>query len=210
MFPGRSNHLPAEAGQSKFAVRRRSHQEICCKYPILKDFLALHLRPRRFLIDIRQPKTPMEVEIAEALQTSKNVMTQKRELTVAEEEALKAMSLEEVGLIQRFPTFVVVFINIIILEHFQAVRRRNELRRMRSLQSYQEAKARRQNKIKSKKYHRILKKDRLKKNMKEFEELQKTDPESALKKLEVMDKSRIGVGFLFFSIFIVVMINVCF
>lgn len=68
--------------------------------------------------------------------------------------------------------------------------RRKEAAKLRAHQSYKEAKARRQNKIKSKKYHRILRKERIKQKLKEFEELQKTDPEAALKKLDEIDKSR--------------------
>ncbi|KAG1714294.1 U3 small nucleolar RNA-associated protein 14 A [Nymphon striatum] len=112
-------------------------------------------------------KTPMEQQISELLKDNKNVTAPDKELTPAEEEALKAMSLEE------------------------ALERRNELRKMRALQTYQEAKARRQNKIKSKKYHRFLKRDRLKKQMKEFDELKKLNPELALEKLEELDKNRI-------------------
>lgn len=37
---------------------------------------------------------------------------------------------------------------------------------------------------------RILKKEKLKAQLKEFEELQKKDPEEALKKLEALDKAR--------------------
>lgn len=45
-------------------------------------------------------------------------------------------------------------------------------------------------KIKSKKFHRIQKKDRVKQQLKEFEELQRINPEKALTKLEQLDKSR--------------------
>lgn len=38
--------------------------------------------------------------------------------------------------------------------------------------------------------YRILKKEKLKAQLKEFEELQKKDPEEALKKLEALDKVR--------------------
>ncbi|XP_073966514.1 U3 small nucleolar RNA-associated protein 14 homolog A [Choristoneura fumiferana] len=62
--------------------------------------------------------------------------------------------------------------------------------KLRAQQSYKAAKAKRQSKIKSKKYHRILKKEKLKQQLKEFEELQKTDPEEALKKLEALEKAR--------------------
>ncbi|RZC42217.1 U3 small nucleolar RNA-associated protein 14 A, partial [Asbolus verrucosus] len=68
--------------------------------------------------------------------------------------------------------------------------RRREAAKLRAFQGYKEAKARRQNKIKSKKYHRIQKREKIKQKLKEFEQLQKTDPELALKKLEEIEKSR--------------------
>ena len=39
-------------------------------------------------------------------------------------------------------------------------------------------------------YSRVLKKEKLKQELKEFEELQKKDPEEALKKLESIEKAR--------------------
>ena len=51
--------------------------------------------------------------------------------------------------------------------------RRAELQRARALQSYYEARARREKRIKSKKYHRILKKGKAKQALKDFEKLQK-------------------------------------
>ncbi|GBO21418.1 U3 small nucleolar RNA-associated protein 14 A, partial [Araneus ventricosus] len=72
-----------------------------------------------------------------------------------------------------------------------AKQRHAELMKHRALISYQEAKARRQNKIKSKRYHRLLKKEKMKKLMKEFEELEKTDAAKALEKLMEADKLRI-------------------
>ncbi|CAF4810356.1 unnamed protein product [Pieris macdunnoughi] len=71
-----------------------------------------------------------------------------------------------------------------MLEH------RKEMAKLRAQQSYKAAKAKRQSKIKSKKYHRILKKERLKQQLKEFEELQEKNPEEALKKLEELEKAR--------------------
>lgn len=68
--------------------------------------------------------------------------------------------------------------------------RRREAAKLRAHQSYKEAKARRQNKIKSKKYHRILRREKIKQKLKEFEELQKTNPEEALRKLEDIEKAR--------------------
>ncbi|KAJ3646511.1 hypothetical protein Zmor_024096 [Zophobas morio] len=73
--------------------------------------------------------------------------------------------------------------------------RRKETAKMRAYQGYKEAEARRQNKIKSKKYRRIQKREKIKKKLKEFEQLQKTNPEESLKKLEEIEKSRIEERF---------------
>lgn len=80
-------------------------------------------------------------------------------------------------------------------EHFELtaselLERRKEMAKLRAHQSYKESKARRQNKIKSKKYHRIMKREKIKQQLKEFEELQKTNPEEALKRLEEIEKAR--------------------
>nr|XP_037281321.1 U3 small nucleolar RNA-associated protein 14 homolog C-like [Rhipicephalus microplus] len=114
-----------------------------------------------------EPKTDLERQINKILKVSENVTPPGAELTPAEEKALKAMSLEE------------------------AKERLAELKKMRALMSYQEMKARRQAKIKSKKYHRILKKERLRKEMKEFEELKEKNPELAIEKLKELEKQRI-------------------
>lgn len=68
--------------------------------------------------------------------------------------------------------------------------KRGELAKIRAKLSYQEAKARRQNKIKSKKYHRVQKKAKIKQQLKEFEELRKSNPEEALKKLDEIERIR--------------------
>lgn len=72
----------------------------------------------------------------------------------------------------------------------QILELRSNAAKMRAQQSYKEAKARRQNKIKSKKFHRIQRREKMKQQLKEFELLQKTDPEAALKKLEEIEKAR--------------------
>merc|ERR1711874_565308 len=59
------------------------------------------------------------------------------------------------------------------------------------LQTYQEAKYRRQNKIKSKKFRKIARKEKEKQKLKELEELERIDPEAAAEKLEEMEKTRI-------------------
>ncbi|XP_032688079.1 U3 small nucleolar RNA-associated protein 14 homolog A-like isoform X2 [Odontomachus brunneus] len=69
-------------------------------------------------------------------------------------------------------------------------KKRSETAKYRAQQSYQEMKAHRQGKIKSKKFHRTERKKRDKEQLVEFEKLQKTDPEKALTMLAQLDKSR--------------------
>ncbi|ELW71833.1 U3 small nucleolar RNA-associated protein 14 like protein A [Tupaia chinensis] len=72
----------------------------------------------------------------------------------------------------------------------EAKMHRAELQRARALQSYYEARARREKKIKSKKYHKAVKKGKAKKALKEFEQLQKMNPAAALVELEKIEKAR--------------------
>ncbi|XP_065220543.1 U3 small nucleolar RNA-associated protein 14 homolog A [Planococcus citri] len=72
----------------------------------------------------------------------------------------------------------------------EMIEKRKMFAKVRAQASYKIAKAWRQNKIKSKKYHRILRREKTKQQMKDFEELQKTDPEAAMKQLELLEKSR--------------------
>ncbi|CAB3234206.1 unnamed protein product [Arctia plantaginis] len=76
------------------------------------------------------------------------------------------------------------------MSYEEMVEHRQHIAKIRAQQSYKAAKSKRQGKIKSKKYHRVLKKEKLKQQLKEFEELQKKDPEEALKKLEALEKGR--------------------
>ncbi|KAM5145688.1 LOW QUALITY PROTEIN: U3 small nucleolar RNA-associated protein 14 homolog A-like [Mantella aurantiaca] len=112
-----------------------------------------------------KPYTPLEMEIFNVLHKNKQPITDPL-LTPLEEASLKAMSLEEAKL------------------------RRAELQKARALQSYYEAKARRERKIKSKKYHKLLKKGKRREAVKEFEELRRTNPEAALEELEKLEKTR--------------------
>lgn len=70
-------------------------------------------------------------------------------------------------------------------------KRRQELLYMKMQQSQKSAKLRLQNKIKSKKYHRLLKQQKVKEQLKDFESLQKIDPQAALEKLQSLEKNRI-------------------
>ncbi|XP_012539674.2 U3 small nucleolar RNA-associated protein 14 homolog C [Monomorium pharaonis] len=72
----------------------------------------------------------------------------------------------------------------------EVIIRRKEAARLRAQQSYREAKAHRQHKIKSKKFHRIERKNKIKQHLKDFEKLKDTNPEEALAKLEQLDKTR--------------------
>lgn len=73
----------------------------------------------------------------------------------------------------------------------EIIARSKELRLLRIRESQKSAKARLQNKIKSKKFHKIMKKEKLKEQMKEFEILQKQDPEAAIRKLDQIEKQRV-------------------
>uniref|UniRef100_A0A3Q3EC00 UTP14C small subunit processome component n=1 Tax=Hippocampus comes TaxID=109280 RepID=A0A3Q3EC00_HIPCM len=68
--------------------------------------------------------------------------------------------------------------------------RRAELQKARALQTYYEAKARRERKIKSKKYHRVLNKAKRKEFLKRFEEMVKNDPAAALEEINKMELAR--------------------
>nr|XP_006814008.1 PREDICTED: U3 small nucleolar RNA-associated protein 14 homolog B-like [Saccoglossus kowalevskii] len=111
-----------------------------------------------------QPGTSLEEEVYAVLHGSKFAERSNHELSVAEEEALKAMSVEE------------------------ARERRKELQKMRALQSYYEAKCRRQKKIKSKKYHRIQRKAHDRSEKKQLEELERVDP-TAYERLTLKHKN---------------------
>ena len=108
-----------------------------------------------------QPFTSLEMEVASVLKGSaESNLSNDSILTKEEEKALKAMSLEEVIIIKKSDNFFLKqhcnkemfhigsFLAVLL---FQAKERRAELQKYRALLSYRETKARRQNKIKSKK-----------------------------------------------------------
>ncbi|XP_061699371.1 U3 small nucleolar RNA-associated protein 14 homolog A [Syngnathoides biaculeatus] len=110
-------------------------------------------------------QTPLEQEIFSLL-SANNQPTTDPILTPTEEASMKAMSLSEVKM------------------------RRAELQKARALQSYYEAKARRERKIKSKKYHRVLNKAKRKDFLKQFDEMVKKDPAGALEEMNKMEVAR--------------------
>uniref|UniRef100_A0A3P9H6F8 UTP14C small subunit processome component n=1 Tax=Oryzias latipes TaxID=8090 RepID=A0A3P9H6F8_ORYLA len=110
-------------------------------------------------------QTPLEQEVFNLLSANKQPIHDPV-LSPAEEASLRAMSLEEAQI------------------------RRAELQKARALQSYYEAKARRERKIKSKKYHRVQNKARRKEFLKQFDQMVKTDPNGALEELNKMELAR--------------------
>ncbi|XP_053213537.1 U3 small nucleolar RNA-associated protein 14 homolog A-like [Panonychus citri] len=109
---------------------------------------------------------PLKTEIDQLLSSSSHVIKKEKVLTDAEEKYLNQMSIEEARM------------------------RHAKLQKMRALIGYQEAKLKRKAKIKSKKYHKMLKKEKLKNEMKNFEQLKHKDPGAALEKLTQLDKMR--------------------
>ncbi|CAJ1078581.1 U3 small nucleolar RNA-associated protein 14 homolog A [Xyrichtys novacula] len=122
-------------------------------------------KPMERVVSGWKARTPLEEEIFAVLNANKQPILDPV-LTPAEEASISAMSLEEAKI------------------------RRAELQKVRALQSYYEAKARRERKIKSKKYHRVQNKAKRKEFVKRFDDMVKTDPSGALEELEKMERAR--------------------
>ncbi|NXO80521.1 UT14A protein, partial [Sitta europaea] len=139
---------------------RRAEQLV---FPLRQDIATV--TPLERATSAWKARTPLEKEIFGLLHRTQQPITDPL-LTPEETASLQAMSLEE------------------------AQRRRAELQKARAVQSYYEAKARRAKRIKSKKYHRVLKKSRRRQALKEFEQLHKSDPAAALARLEELEQLR--------------------
>ncbi|NWW11325.1 UT14A protein, partial [Oreocharis arfaki] len=139
---------------------RRAEQLV---FPLRQDIATV--APLERVTSAWKARTPLEQEILGLLHRTQQPVTDPL-LTPEEMASLQAMSLEE------------------------ARRRRAELQKARAVQSYYEAKARRAKRIKSKKYHRVLKKSRRRQALKEFEQLHKSDPAAALARLEELEQLR--------------------
>ncbi|NXM61683.1 UT14A protein, partial [Illadopsis cleaveri] len=139
---------------------RRAEQLV---FPLHQDIPTV--TPLERVTSAWKARTPLEQEIFGLLHKTQQPITDPL-LTLEEMASLQAMSLEE------------------------ALRRRKELQKARAVQSYYEAKARRTKQIKSKKYHRVLKKSRRRQALKEFEQLHKSDPAAALARLEELEQLR--------------------
>ncbi|KAL6039746.1 hypothetical protein STEG23_009692 [Scotinomys teguina] len=132
-------------------------------FPMEKELPAV--APIEHVLTGWKTRTPLEQEVFNLLHKNKQPVTDPL-LTPMEKASLKAMSLEEAKI------------------------HRAELQRTRALQSYYEARARREKKIKSKKYHKFIKKGKTKKALKEFEQLWKDYPSAALQELGKMEEAR--------------------
>ncbi|NXA98669.1 UT14A protein, partial [Melanocharis versteri] len=146
--------------QQVVVQNRRAEQLV---FPLRQDIATV--TPLERVTSAWKARTPLEQEIFGLLHKTQQPITDPL-LTPEETASLQAMSLEE------------------------ARRRRAELQKARAVQSYYEAKARRAKRIKSKKYHRVLKKSRRRQALKEFEQLHKSDPEAALARLEELGQLR--------------------
>ncbi|CEF67952.1 Small-subunit processome, Utp14 family-containing protein [Strongyloides ratti] len=112
-------------------------------------------------------RTSLEKKMEQVVNGSKNTLDNDRPYTEAEEELLKAMDLKE------------------------AEEKIRKLQRERKLMSFRAAKNKYKAKIKSKTYHRIQKRSKRRRLVKEFEELVTKDPEAAREKLAEIEKDRL-------------------
>ncbi|NXT63216.1 UT14A protein, partial [Chaetops frenatus] len=151
-----------DVGKWQQVVLQNRHAEQLL-FPLRQDIATV--TPLERVTSAWKARTPLEQEIFGLLHKTQQPVTDPL-LTPEEMASLQAMSLEE------------------------ARRRRAELQKARAVQSYYEAKARRAKRIKSKKYHRVLKKSRRRQALKEFEQLHKSDPEAALARLEELEQLR--------------------
>jgi len=122
-------------------------------------------KPMERVVSGWKAQTPLEQEIFAVLSANKQPVNDPI-LTPVEEASVRAMSLEDAKI------------------------RRAELQKARVLQSYYESKARRERKIKSKKYHKVQNKANRKDFLKQFDEMVKTDPAAALEELNKIELAR--------------------
>ncbi|XP_029649153.1 U3 small nucleolar RNA-associated protein 14 homolog A [Octopus sinensis] len=112
-----------------------------------------------------KPQNSLEIEVYKLLHGDEHMPTETQPLSKVEQRALKAMDLKKAQI------------------------RRSELMKYRALLSYQEIKQRWKNKIKSKRYRRVLKRDKLEKEKSRVNELATDDPEKFLNQMKIVEKS---------------------
>ncbi|ALC44717.1 CG12301 [Drosophila busckii] len=124
-------------------------------------------------------KTSIKSDLGKELEASNQKLRELRKARIGDTTDEKQLVQQEKELLQKKMT------------RDEMLARRRELAYIRMRASQKSAKARMQNKIKSKKYHKLQKRQKILEQMKEFEVLQKTNPEAALEKLNALEKSRV-------------------
>ncbi|KAH8296144.1 hypothetical protein KR054_002284 [Drosophila jambulina] len=124
-------------------------------------------------------RTSLKSQLAKELEASNLKLRELRKAQIGDTTDEKALAKQERQLLVKKLTRDELFA------------RRKELAYLKMRESQKSAKERMQNKIKSKKYHKLQKRQKMLEQMKEFELLQKTNPEAALEKLNALEKSRV-------------------
>ncbi|XP_023163399.1 U3 small nucleolar RNA-associated protein 14 homolog A [Drosophila hydei] len=124
-------------------------------------------------------RTSIKSELGKELEASNKKLRELRKAQIGDDTDEQALAKRESELIQKK------------LTRDELYARRRELAYLKMRESQKSAKARMQNKIKSKKYHKLQKRQKILEQMKEFEVLQKTNPQAALEKLNALEKSRV-------------------
>lgn len=124
-------------------------------------------------------KTTLKSDLAKELEASHKKLRELRKARIGDTTDENALARQEHDLLEKK------------LRRDELYARRRELNYLKMRESQKSAKARMQNKIKSKKFHKLQKRQRMLEQMKEFELLQKTNPEAALEKLNALEKSRV-------------------
>ncbi|EDW70604.1 U3 small nucleolar RNA-associated protein 14 homolog A [Drosophila virilis] len=124
-------------------------------------------------------QTSIKSDLGKELEASNKKLRELRKAQIGDNTDEKALAQQEREMLQKKMT------------RDELYARRRELAYLKMRESQKSAKARMQNKIKSKKYHKLQKRQKILEQMKEFELLQKTNPEAALEKLDALEKSRV-------------------
>ncbi|KAL1109912.1 hypothetical protein AAG570_014146 [Ranatra chinensis] len=153
-------------------------------YPLIKKEDVDIADPNNFLTTFKKP-TELELQVAAILDNSAAHQEEKKAgYASATVDHYKSGSVTNGGFFHHVEE------ELYPLSIEEMVERRKMLARVRAQESYKIAKAARQNKIKSKKYHRILRQERIKEELKAFEALKEKNPEAALEKLEQLERAR--------------------
>lgn len=144
-------------------VKRNRHAEQL-EFPLKQPDFSM--KTAETFVQTWKPETDLEKEISELLQSSENNLKSGKLLTQAEQKALQAMSVEEMKT------------------------KRAEFFKLKALQQAQEKKFKRLKKIKSKRYRKILRKEKLKQESKQLEKLEKENPNEFKEKLKEIEKQR--------------------